>query len=90
MEGKGAKYTNNLGPGLPAMPSPGLEKKPVLPAFVWEAPILRDTDRPTAGPGAPQVHSVWTSLASAPDLTANEVSGENGAAVWSAWHVLGL
>lgn len=51
MEGERAKHTNSLGPGLPETPSPGLEKKPALPVFVWEAPILQGIDSPAAGLG---------------------------------------
>ena len=42
---------HSLGPGLPERPSPGLEKKSALPAFVWEAPILHGIDSPAAGLG---------------------------------------
>ena len=42
---------NSLEPGLPETPSPGLEEKPALPAFVWDAPVLRGIDSPAAGPG---------------------------------------
>ena len=75
----------NPGPGPPEVPSPGLEKKPFFPAFVWEAPILRGIDSSVASPRAPQVQSVWISLTRVPSLTAHSAVDE---AAWCA--VLGI
>lgn len=85
---EGRELLDSLGPGLPEMSSLGLGEARThlfLGSPVWCTWSCSRSDWRLLW-----VQSLLTSITSAPSLTANKVSGENGAAVWYALHVSGL
>lgn len=87
---EGRELLDSLGPGLPEMSSLGLGEASThlflgSPNPMWCTwPCSRSVCRLL------RVQSLLDSITSAPNLTANKVSGENGAVVWYAQHVSGL
>lgn len=87
---EGRELLDSLGPGLPEMSSLGLGETSTHLFLGSPNPVRVTWSCSRSVWRLLRVQSLLTSITSAASLTANKVSGENGAAVWYAQHVLGL